>query len=178
MFSRSVTIHDEEFELRFIDLFRELVAHARAWGHRDPADFAHDVLFEYLRWARRKHYDSVHEGIIRILKRHRIIDIHRGMQRRPEPLGLDRALSLESPVPGEETENGGTPSAGRILSLISPKARKILEMKLLRDLSDVEIAEEMSMTINGVRTCIKRSKKKLRTMYERPVRFLRSPPAE
>ena len=54
----------------------------------------------------------------------------------------------------------------KIFLSLSPALREVLDMKLNEGMTDEEIAEELGITVSGVRTRLARAKKQVRTKWE------------
>ena len=54
----------------------------------------------------------------------------------------------------------------KIFLSLSPGLREVLEMKLNEEMTDEEIAEELRITVSGVRTRLARARKQVRIKWE------------
>lgn len=164
--------HADEFHRRFRQLFGELSSHARSWGiHRvyalggdctqeDPEDFAQECLIEYSNRARRNHFCSVQPRLIKRIAHDRIVDAWRKRDRLPKRQPFEASTK-------ELTEKSGSISEHRCASVIpefrglSDKAVEILWLKHVAEWLDRDIAETLGMTVDGVRSSLKRSRRRL-----------------
>jgi RNA polymerase sigma-70 factor (ECF subfamily) len=59
----------------------------------------------------------------------------------------------------------------KVLSLLKPQQRRILEMAYLEDLPDQEIANELGLTLASVKSKLHHAKKRIREAQKRPQPF-------
>jgi DNA-directed RNA polymerase specialized sigma24 family protein len=164
--------HADEFQRRFRQLFGELTSYARSRGihctyalggdctREDPEDFAQECLIEYSTRARRNRFCSVQPRLIKRIAHDRLVDAWRKRDRRPNRQPFEASTK-------ELTEESGSISERRCALVIpefqglSGKAVEILWLKYVAEWLDREIAETLGMTVDGVRSSLKRSRRTL-----------------
>lgn len=170
--------HAAEFDRRFDQLFAELSGFARSKGiarccatggscsAEDPDDFAQECLLQYSIRARRAGFRNVQTSLIKRIARDRLVDAWRKRGRMPKREDFDRSTK-------ETTENAGSNcdcSAIPELQGLSDKAVEILRLKHIAQWRDCEIAAALGMTVDGVRSSLKRSRQGLLTKRVTAVR--------
>lgn len=162
--------HVADFADKYHALFGELTDLARRRGigarrfvggpvySESPEDFAQECLIRYEKRARVLRLRNVQPGLIRKIANNLLTDIYRAKGRRPMVMQtpLERCVSV---CTGQEVPNS------RICPELGSTALKIIVSKYLLQSTTQEIATAMSMTQEGVRTSIRRSRKTLRTHH-------------
>lgn len=164
--------HAIEFQARYDELAVNLASFARKKGvgrwrdyrgnssAEDPEDFAQDCLIEYWRTAKRNKLRTIQISLINRIARDRIVDAWRRQSRTPKRDEFELStnqLTEQAGSPGEVVELQDVP----LLRGLSRKAIEILALKHVADYLDREIADVMGMTVDGVRSSLKRSHKKM-----------------
>jgi RNA polymerase sigma factor (sigma-70 family) len=151
--------------------FRELFGSLNTFAQRrlpvcddrfDPEDFAQECLIEYERTAKRNDWSDIQEPVIWKIARQRLIDCRRRVRRRPKRQNL---LLDELSVPdGSQFETDSdvvtNPNEG-VLGLTAKETER-LRAKYLSGETYQTIAQREGMTAEGVRTAVRRAKRKLR----------------
>lgn len=109
---------------------------------------------------------------------HRIIDSLRRRRRVPASEALDEGSALESfGIQGhfvgfDAPEGLGDPFLARrlatLLSTLAPVPRLVLVLRFQEDLDPSDIARELELPVNTVKSHLKRSLERLRAMYQEP----------
>lgn len=166
--------HAMDFDRRFNQLFSDLAKLARTKGidrycgyrgtsaAEDPEDFAQECLIEYSRTAEREKFRTVQTPLIKHIARNRIVDAWRKRDQMPKREDFEAStnqLTEHAGSTGDIVEIQAMPQ----LQCLSPKAIEILLLKHVAEFLDREIASVMNMTVNGVRSSLKRSRNMLLT---------------
>ncbi|MEX1028061.1 MAG: RNA polymerase sigma factor [Candidatus Paceibacterota bacterium] len=166
--------HSDQFDACFAELFANLSQFARSRGidgchelggtssGEDPEDFAQECLIEYFNRSRREGFCDVQTALVKRIARDRLIDIWRKRGRRPDRLESD-FLTEQYVVGVDSFDDCGEPLTIPEFQGLSPRATEILWLKYVSEWLDREIADAMGMTVDGVRSSLKRSRQKLVT---------------
>ena len=146
------TSHEQELNDSFDQVRGKIAGWAGRRGHPDPESFSQDCLIEYWRKAERENFSSIQIGLIFDLVKKRWLDYLRVRSR-----GENRQV-FATRVAAECLENDCGESN---LSCLSEKAVDILRLKHVLGWSDAENAAAMGMTVNGIRSSLKRSHRRL-----------------
>lgn len=134
--------------------------------HAEAEELAQDV-FVQLHAALGQIQDPSHLKfwLLRAIS-HRCIDRQRREQRRPRLVSIDLLPEAADP---EATDAGGDPLASarlrRMLLDLSPDARAVLLLRFQEDLDPMDIAATLGMSINTVKSHLRRSLDALRAQY-------------
>jgi len=151
----------------------------RALGMADEAEeLAQDVFVQLYRNLERIQSSAHLSAWLRRTTCHRIIDSLRRRRRAPVRETLDEASASEAfglQTDGEVSQ----PPAGlgdpllarrlaRLLATLAPVPRLVLLLRFQEDLDPSEIARELDLPLNTVKSHLKRSLERLRVLYEEP----------
>ncbi len=166
--------HRAEFEREFTDIFDGLVKFARKKGidhlcgyrnslsAEDPDDFAQDCLIEYSRIAECRHFQTVQTPLIKRIARDRVVDAWRKRAKIPKRECFDATANQLTERAGSPVQPAEREARSQFLHRgLSNKATDILRLKYVALFQDREIANALNMTVDGVRSSLKRSKKTL-----------------
>ena len=173
---------DEEERSRILTLWQEngaaLVLYAQkelgsAESFADAQDIVSDaferLMIHYERYEGRT--DEQMKGLWFRTVRNLCMDAHRKRKRSPafesydgaeEPGDCRSERTPEEIVISEDNVR----RMQKIFLSLSPALREVLEMKLNEGMTDEEIAEELGITVSGVKTRLARAKKQVRTKWE------------
>jgi len=164
--------HAIEFDRRFGQLFTELTSFARSHGvnryhslggscnGEDAEDFAQECLIEYLNRARRLQFRNVQTRLIKRIAHDRVVDAWRKRDRTPNREVFEAStkdLTEQTGSIGEDRDLSAVPE----LQGLSDKAVEILRLKHVAEWLDREIADALGMTVNGVRSSLDRSRRRV-----------------
>lgn len=163
--------HNELLTKNFPELFGALYVFALkrlpVLGERlDPEDFAQECLVEYARTAERHRWSAIQKPIIWTIARQRLIDCGRRAQREPkrQNLKLD-ALSVSGQPPFEDDSDIVTNAGDGLLGLTPVETERLRAKYLLGETYD-SIARRENITPEGVRTAVRRAKRKLLARHD------------
>ena len=175
---------DEEERNRILSLWQEngaalvLYAQKELGGTEfcaDAQDIVSDaferLMIHYERYEGRT--DDQMKGLLFRTVRNLCMDAHRKKKRGPviesydgtEDEDLEESVSDRNPEEIVISEDSVRRMQKIFLSL-SPGLREVLEMKLNEEMTDEEIAEELRITVSGVRTRLARARKQVRIKWE------------
>lgn len=168
-------LHLEQFEAAFAKANDDLVRFAKRNGieratltgttkYSDPEDFAQEQLIEYWIFATKKSYTSFRAGTLRRIAQNRLIDAHRKNGSRPV-LEMIATADLQQP----RSDDSPTPANGlsyEVLNMLSEKAADIFRLKHIAGYPTPAVAKLMGMSVEGVKSSLQRSKKRLRKKVE------------
>lgn len=99
---------------------------------------------------------------------HRCIDRQRREQRRPRLVPIE-SVAEAADVAAPDGDGGGDPLAGarlrRLLLDLSPDARAVVVLRFQEDLDPADIAQALQMSVNTVKSHLRRSLDALRAQY-------------
>jgi RNA polymerase sigma-70 factor (ECF subfamily) len=139
----------------------------RFTGRRAEAEEAAQDVFVQLHGALAQIESAAHlkHWLLRAIS-HRCIDRQRREKRRPRLVSIDTMHELADGAAADAT---GDPLAGarlrRMLLELAPDARAVLLLRFQEDLDPTEIAGALGMSVNTVKSHMRRSLERLRARY-------------
>lgn len=151
----------------------------RALGSAVEAeDLAQDVFVQLYRNLEHIQSSAHLAAWLRRATYHRVIDSLRRRRRAPSVAGPDEvsaveALGLRSDMEAFDAPAGlGDPllarRLARLLGTLAPVPRLVLLLRFQEDLDPSDIARELDLPLNTVKSHLKRSLERLRVLYEEP----------
>jgi RNA polymerase sigma-70 factor (ECF subfamily) len=108
---------------------------------------------------------------LRKVARNRLLMARRRHSRRPPEVDLEAAEAVWARVAAEDGLDGYVAAVGKCLEVaVEPRARRALELKYGDRASRAEIAAELDLTVEGVKTLLRRARGALRDCVERRLR--------
>ena len=167
--------HEQQLSDNFDRIFAQLVIFAQGKGlvstgfggdtrYEDPEDFAQSCLIEYARYAGDQSYREMKVGTLWRIAQNRAKDAYRRNGSRPRVQLLTKEIPAKriSNLPAVRTLLCGLSFEDGILGLLSRDASDIMRLKYVAGYTNQAVAETMGLSIEGVRSSLKRSKAKLR----------------
>lgn len=139
----------------------------RFTGRRADAEELTQDIFVQLHGALERIADADHlrRWLLRTTA-HRCLNRLRDQRRRPQLVSIETIAAIEEPI---APENGSDPLAGprlrQLLLELAPEARVVLLLRFQEDLDPSEIAATLDMSVNTVKSHLRRSLEWLRAQY-------------
>lgn len=151
----------------------------RALGRAGEAEeLAQDVFVQLYRNLERIHSSAHLAAWLRRATFHRIIDSLRRRRRAPVSEVLDEASAVEAYGLRTDSQSLDAPAElgdpllarrlARLLSVLQPVPRLVLLLRFQEDLDPSDIARELDLPLNTVKSHLKRSLERLRVLYQEP----------
>lgn len=137
----------------------------RGLSHADAEDLSQDVLLVTYQHLDGIEAGSLHAWVRAVARNHHVSWLRRHsrvvpVSEVPETADVEGDPVLSALLSGDATE------AHRLLSLLSPGDRRLLELRYLEDRTVEEVAASLGSSVNTAKVGLFRARKRLRTRIE------------
>ena len=145
----------------------QITRKARNQGHDSPDDFFSEMCLELLKKARQENPEEITDAYLWRLVDWRLCDWHRSRKRRPPAVLLDQSANTCLEVHSQHVDSVDDKMyVEHMLSQLPAKDRDIIERKFFRNQDLAEIAQDLGLTPDGVRSRAHRAMAALKRRWQ------------
>ncbi|HLA84622.1 MAG TPA: RNA polymerase sigma factor [Thermoguttaceae bacterium] len=136
--------------------------------HGEADDLTQETFLAVLRDGFEVRSPAETAGYLRTVARHRLLAARRKTQNRPALVDLEAAEAVWARAAGDDGLGDYLAALGECLgSAVTPRVRRALELQYASRAGRSQIAAELSLAVEGVKTLLRRARSVLRECVER-----------